>query len=85
MDYQFFYQELIQSWHKICDTEPTQPSEILRQSVWNERFILCKRDSFSTTNLTAKILEQCMTLRVKTINSYIGLQLSKSMVSQEKT
>ena len=39
-----FYQELIQLWHKICDTEPTQPSEILGQSVWNNRFILCKRD-----------------------------------------
>ena len=44
MDYLFFYQELIQLWHKICDTEPTQPSEILGQSVWNNRFILCKRD-----------------------------------------
>ena len=39
----FFYQELIQLWHKICDTEPTQSSEILVQSVWNNRFILCKR------------------------------------------
>ena len=39
-----FYQELIQLWRKICDTEPTQPSEILGQSVWNNRFILCKRD-----------------------------------------
>ena len=39
-----FYQELIQLWHKICDTEPTQPSQILGQSVWNNRFILCKRD-----------------------------------------
>ena len=39
-----FYQELIQSWRKICDTEPTQPSEILGQSVWNNRSILCKRD-----------------------------------------
>ena len=39
-----FYQELIQLWCKICDAEPTQPSEILGRSVWNNRFILCKRD-----------------------------------------
>ena len=40
-----FYQELIELWHKIYDTEPTQPSAILGQSVWNNRFILCKRDT----------------------------------------
>ena len=39
-----FYQALIQLWCKICDTEPPQPCEILGQSVWNNRFILCKRD-----------------------------------------
>ena len=37
------YQELIQLWRKICDTELTQPSEILGQSIWNNRFILCQR------------------------------------------
>ena len=39
-----FYRELIQLWRKICDNEPTEPGEILGQSVWNNRFILCKRD-----------------------------------------
>ena len=39
-----FYEELTHLWRKICYTEPTQTSEILGQSVWNNRFILCERD-----------------------------------------
>ena len=64
-----FYQELIQLWHKICDTQPAQPSEILGQSVCNNRFIYTSVIQFSTTNSTAKVLKQCMILCVKTMNS----------------
>ena len=49
-----FYRELIQLWRKICDTEPTQSSEILGQSVWNNRFILCKRDPIFYNELYSK-------------------------------
>ena len=43
MDYLFFIRSFF-SYGIRCDTESNQPSEILGQSVWNNRFILCKHD-----------------------------------------
>ena len=37
-----FYANLLQSWQKVCNTEPESADDICSQSIWNNRFILVK-------------------------------------------
>ena len=80
-----FYHELIQLWRKICDTEATQTREILGQSIWNNRFILCKRDPIFHSEFHSKGIRTVYDLMCQDHKFLDWHRLSKNMVSPEKT
>ena len=59
-NYPEFYKSVVHLWIKISATDPQSEHDILSQTLWNNNYILIKRNRYSFQNFIRKVLIQSM-------------------------